>query len=132
VIVSRRPGCLVGLGTAIGIVAGCAVMIFSFGPAITILFLRPRWRAGLRYDALDSGEADIGLVTSGLLAPADFPALLAGDPTRTTLMLDWSPSEFSRLRLQYAWDEARDDGDTDRQLQLQYLFGIGAHGAHKY
>jgi hypothetical protein len=93
---------------------------------------RPRWRAGLRYDALDSGEADIGLVTSSLLAPADFPALLAGDPTRTTLMLDWSPSEFSRLRLQYAWDEARDDGDADRQLQLQYLFGIGAHGAHKY
>jgi hypothetical protein len=93
---------------------------------------RPRWRAGLRYDALDSRDADIGLVDSGLLTPADFPALLAGDPTRTTLMLDWSPSEFSRLRLQYAWDEARDDGDTDRQLQLQYLFGIGAHGAHKY
>jgi hypothetical protein len=45
VIVSRRPGCLVGIGTAIGIIAGCAVMIFSFGPAIAILFLRPRWRA---------------------------------------------------------------------------------------
>jgi hypothetical protein len=45
VIVTRRPGCLVGLGTAIGIIAGCAVMIFSFGPAIAILFLRPRWRA---------------------------------------------------------------------------------------
>jgi hypothetical protein len=47
-------------------------------------------------------------------------------------MLDWNPSEFSRLRLQYAWDEVRDDGETDRQLQLQYLYGIGAHGAHKY
>ena len=93
---------------------------------------RPRWRAGLRYDALDSGDTDIGLVTSGVLAPGDFPALLSGDPTRTTLMIDWNPSEFSRLRLQYAWDQARDDGDTDRQLQLQYLYGIGAHGAHKY
>ena len=93
---------------------------------------RPRWRAGLRYDSLDSGDTDIGLVNSGVLTPADFPTLLAGDPTRTTLMLDWSPSEFSRWRLQYAWDEARDDGDTDRQLQLQYLIGIGAHGAHKY
>ena len=51
---------------------------------------------------------------------------------RTTVMLDWNPSEFSRWRLQYAWDEARDDGDTDQQLSLQYLFGIGAHGAHKY
>jgi hypothetical protein len=47
VIVSRRPGCLVGIGTALGIIAGCAVMIFSFGPAIVILFLRPRWRAEL-------------------------------------------------------------------------------------
>jgi hypothetical protein len=92
----------------------------------------PRWRAGLRYDALDSGNPAIGLVTSGSLAAADFPALLAGDPSRTTVMVDWNPSEFSRWRLQYAWDEARDDGDTDRQLSLQYLFGIGAHGAHKY
>jgi hypothetical protein len=93
---------------------------------------RPRWRAGIRYDALDSGTADIGLVTSGALTAGDFPALLTGDPARTTLMLDWNPSEFTRLRLQYAWDEARDDGDTDRQLVLQYLYGIGAHGAHKY
>ncbi|HEU4517539.1 MAG TPA: hypothetical protein VFR77_09575 [Steroidobacteraceae bacterium] len=93
---------------------------------------RPRWRAGIRYDALDSGDPAIGLVSSGVLAPADFPALLPGDPSRTTLMVDWNPSEFSRLRLQYAWDEARDTGDTDRQLFLQYLYGIGAHGAHKY
>jgi hypothetical protein len=93
---------------------------------------RPRWRAGLRYDALDSSTPTIGLVTSGVLPSEAFPALLSGDPTRTTLMIDWNPSEFSRWRLQYAWDEARDDGATDRQLQLQYLYGIGAHGAHKY
>jgi len=92
----------------------------------------PRWRAGLRYDALDSGNPRIGLVDSGALPVGAFPALLAGDPTRTTVMLDWNLSEFSRWRLQYAWDEARDDGDRDEQLVLQYLFGIGAHGAHKY
>src|SRR5688572_5818511 len=92
----------------------------------------PRWRAGLRYDALDSGNPEIGLVTSGTLPDEAFPALLAGDPSRTTVMMDWNPSEFSRWRLQYAWDAARDDGETDRQLSLQYLFGIGAHGAHKY
>jgi hypothetical protein len=92
----------------------------------------PQWRAGLRYDALESGNPTIGQVASGSLAAADFPALMAGDPSRTTVMVDWNPSEFSRWRLQYAWDEARDDGDTDRQLSLQYLFGIGAHGAHKY
>jgi hypothetical protein len=93
---------------------------------------RPRWRAGLRYDALDAGDTDIGLVTSGALTAGDFPMLHSGDPTRTTLMLDWNPSEFTRLRLQVAWDEARDDGDADRQFVLQYLYGIGAHGAHKY
>ncbi len=93
---------------------------------------RPRWRAGLRYDALDSGNPQIALVTSGALSAADFPGLLSGDPTRTSLMLDWNPSEFSRLRVQYAWDDARDGGDTDQQLFLQYLYGIGAHGAHKY
>jgi hypothetical protein len=93
---------------------------------------QPRWRAGLRYDALASGDTGIGLVTSAALTPGDFPALLSGDPTRTTLMIDWNPSEFTRLRLQYAWDDARDAGDTDRQLFLQYLYGIGAHGAHKY
>jgi hypothetical protein len=92
----------------------------------------PRWRAGLRYDALDSGNSVIGLVDSGALPVDAFPALLAGDPSRTTVMLDWNPSEFSRWRLQYAWDEARDDGDRDEQLVLQYLFGIGAHGAHRY
>jgi len=93
---------------------------------------RPRWRAGLRYDSLDSGTPDIGLVISGALTADDFPALLPGDPSRTTVMVDWSPSEFSRWRLQYAWDDARDDGDEDRQVYLQYLLGIGAHGAHKY
>ena len=93
---------------------------------------RPRWRAGLRYDSLDSGNPRIALVTSGALPADAFPSLLPGNPARTTVMFDWNPSEFSRWRLQYAWDEARDDGDTDRQLNLQYLFGIGAHGAHKY
>jgi hypothetical protein len=47
-------------------------------------------------------------------------------------MLDWNPSEFSRLRAQYAWDDARDAGARDQQFRLQYIYGIGAHGAHKY
>jgi hypothetical protein len=93
---------------------------------------RPRWRAGVRYDSLDSGTTRIGLVDTGVLSPESFPALLVGDPERVSLMLDWSPSEFSRLRAQYAWDEARDDGERDRQFRLQYIYGIGAHAAHKY
>jgi hypothetical protein len=46
-------------------------------------------------------------------------------------MLDWNLSEFSRLRAQLAWDQARAAG-SDRQWQLQYIFSLGAHGAHKF
>jgi hypothetical protein len=92
----------------------------------------PRWRAGLRYDALDSGSPDIALVTSGVLLPESFPALRPADPERISIMVDWNPSEFSRLRAQYDWDDARAEGDRDRAFRLQYVYGIGAHGAHKY
>jgi hypothetical protein len=92
----------------------------------------PRWRAGVRYDSLDSGSPEIGLVDSGPLSPEAFPALLPASPDRISAMLDWNASEFSRLRVQYSWDDARDAGKRDRQLFLQYLYGIGAHGAHKY
>ncbi|MDH5176801.1 MAG: hypothetical protein OEX15_09065 [Gammaproteobacteria bacterium] len=90
-----------------------------------------RWRVGLRYDALDSGSTHIGLVQDGTLLDSDFPLLLPASPSRVTTMIDFSPSEFSRLRAQYAWDDAR-DAETDRQLLLQYIYAIGAHGAHKF
>lgn len=90
-----------------------------------------RWRAGLRYDSMSSGTPSIGLVNAGVLPLADFPALLPATPTRTSVMIDWSLSEFSRLRAQYAWDEAR-VRELDRQFLLQYIFAIGAHGAHKF
>jgi len=91
----------------------------------------PRWRVGLRYDEMDSGSTRIGLVRSGELLATDFPLLLPGSPSRVTTMVDWSPSEFSRLRAQYSWDDAR-DADTDQQLLIQYIYAIGAHGAHKF
>jgi hypothetical protein len=50
IIVSRRPGCLVGLGTMLGIAAGLCVMFVSFGPMIFLLFLRPRHRAEMGAD----------------------------------------------------------------------------------
>ena len=40
-------------------------------------------------------------------------------------------SEFSRLRAQYAWDNAR-DAATDEQFFLQYVYSLGVHGAHKF
>ena len=91
----------------------------------------PRWRAGYRYDRLNSGTTTLGLVESGALGAADFPVLGNYRPTRHTLMADWSPTEFSRVRLQWARDQSR-LGATDNQVLLQYIMSMGAHGAHKF
>ncbi|MBV9697373.1 MAG: hypothetical protein JO005_10635 [Gammaproteobacteria bacterium] len=90
-----------------------------------------RWRAGVRYDSLSSGTPYLGLVGSGVLPASAFPTLRSASPERATVMVDLSLSEFSRLRAQYALDEARFSGH-DRQLILQYILSIGAHGAHKF
>jgi hypothetical protein len=93
----------------------------------------PRWRVGYRYDRLNFGTVSNGIVANGLgPVAADFPLLMTEHrPTRNTMMLDYSPSEFSRLRLQFASDRSR-LGATDRQLVLQYVHSLGAHGAHKF
>jgi hypothetical protein len=46
-------------------------------------------------------------------------------------MLDWSGTEFSRIRLQLAEDKSRADV-TDRQVLVQYILSLGAHGAHRF
>jgi hypothetical protein len=84
----------------------------------------PRWRVGLRTERLDPGTPDYGL-------NAPFFADTGYRPGKNTVMVDFSPSEFSRLRLQLARDRAR-EGITDNQLFLQYQMSLGAHGAHSY
>lgn len=84
----------------------------------------PNWRIGLRADRLETGTIDYGLNNGNLLRPEYAPA-------RTSLMLDFNPSEFSRFRLQLGQDRSR-QGQTDNQLILQYQMSLGAHGAHKY
>src|SRR2546423_3701413 len=87
----------------------------------------PMWRVGYRYDRLNSGTAGF----SSPLTAADFPILAAYNPTRHTVMVDWSPSEFSRIRLQAASDKSRSDV-TDHQVFLQYIVSLGAHRAPKF
>jgi hypothetical protein len=87
----------------------------------------PRWRFGARIDQLsgdDPGAAWIGTPV--------YPA--GSDPRRYSLMADWSNSEFSRLRFQYTYDSAGEGAgeETDNQFGLQYIFSIGAHGAHTF
>jgi len=91
----------------------------------------PRWRFGARYDSLDSGNTKIGLVQEGILPADDFSLLMPGSPTRTTIMFDFNPSEFTRIRAQYAWDDAS-AGPTDDEFFLQYIYSMGAHGAHNF
>lgn len=90
----------------------------------------PGWRVGLRYDSLDSGTLRLRSL-DGVLRKADFPTLASFDPDRSSVMLDYSPTEFSRLRLQYAHDHSA-PGASDQQLYLQYLMSLGAHGAHQF
>ncbi|HET6592684.1 MAG TPA: hypothetical protein VFG48_07190, partial [Xanthomonadales bacterium] len=83
----------------------------------------PRWRFGARLDRL-SGD-DPGSFWAGTpLYPG------TSDPARYSLMVDWSNSEFSRLRFQYNHDSATEQ--SDNQFGLQYIFSIGAHGAHSF
>ena len=84
----------------------------------------PQWRTGLRYDQLDSGSVDYGVNAASLANRGD-------DPRRVSWMLDYNPSEFSRIRLQLARDESRQEA-ADNQLFIQYQMSLGAHGAHKY
>ncbi|MDO8351019.1 MAG: hypothetical protein Q7S94_07690, partial [Gallionella sp.] len=86
----------------------------------------PHWRSGLRYDRLAPGTASVGALNAGnIISNYGF------QPTRTSLMLDYSPSEFSRLRLQLARDNSR-QGRPDNQFFVQYIMSLGAHGAHQY
>jgi hypothetical protein len=84
----------------------------------------PYWRAGLRYDQLDSGNADYASNNGNIVGDGY-------NPSRVSMMLDYSPSEFSRIRLQVAQDKSREDA-TDNQIFIQYIMNLGAHGAHKF
>ena len=89
----------------------------------------PGWRVGLRHDRLRSGTPSIASADG--VGAANFAALERYNPRRNTVMLDYAPTEFSRLRLQVAQDRSR-PGGVDRQWFLQYIMSLGAHGAHGY
>jgi len=82
----------------------------------------PLWRAGIRHDRVATNNG-AGMAGTELEDPGR-------SAYRNSMMLDWSPSEYSRLRLQYTNDKVF--AESDSQWYLQYLMSIGAHGAHQF
>jgi hypothetical protein len=61
-------------------------------------------------------------------------SLVNGSSRKFSGMVDFTPTEFSRLRLQYnngsyATDEGRLHGS---EIFFQWMVSIGAHGAHSF
>ncbi|MGD9841539.1 MAG: porin [Steroidobacteraceae bacterium] len=84
----------------------------------------PHWRVGLRTERLNAGTPAYGVNAAAL-------AINGEQPRKHTAMFDFSPSEFSRMRLQFARDYSRGTV-ADNQVLLQYQMSLGAHGAHNY
>jgi hypothetical protein len=80
--------------------------------------VKPRLVLGLRGEAA-TGDA------------AAFTADLRTLRYRLSPNVTWYPSEFSKIRLQYNYDNRETVGD-DHSLWLQFEFIMGAHAAHKF
>lgn len=85
----------------------------------------PRWRGGLRWDQV------------GITNDSDFPDGTSSsyeDSYRIAGMLDFTPTEFSRIRLQVNQGEYMlDSGEQDVwEVFMQLMVSLGTHGAHKF
>ncbi len=84
-----------------------------------------RWRAGVQYNLINKNDVKKNGVKDDL--SNNLPAYYA--------MLEYSPTEFSRIRFQVGQNRAFfHDGkrETVNEFILQFNFAIGAHGAHPF
>lgn len=91
---------------------------------VQALYKSGRWKLGARYDALDLFQDDY--ILSG--AAQGF----GNAPWRATAAIEYDPTEFSRLRLQYNHDKASGTDEVNHEVYLQLVLGIGAHSAHPF
>ena len=83
-----------------------------------------RWQAGLRYDVVGLTNKAAGTFSNTF-----------DSSDRWTTTLTWTPTEFSRFRLQYSRSDlvlqsgVREEFDA---FWLQFLMSLGAHGAHDF
>lgn len=80
--------------------------------------IKPRIVAGIRAD-WSTGDN------------AGFDSQLRADRFRLTPNVTWYPTEFSKFRVQYNYDDRRGIG-KDHSLWFQFEFLLGAHAAHKF
>ena len=80
--------------------------------------IKPRIVAGLRSD-WSTGD------------PAAFESDVRVDRFRLSPNFTWYPTEFSKFRVQYNYDDRKGLG-TDHSLWFQFEFLIGAHASHKF
>ena len=83
------------------------------------------WAAGARYDAIVQNDTDMSA----------YAGIDTGNLDRTTVMLQYKPFEFSRLRLQYSYDRSKiiDGARKDiNEVMLNLTIEAGSHGAHAY
>jgi len=95
----------------------------------------PAWRVGLRYDQLSADNTITDFVDGGIdedeFLEESGLGVEGDDPTKSSLMVDYIPSHFSRIRMQYS---KLDGGhsDTNDMIILQYTMSLGSHGAHTF
>ena len=84
-----------------------------------------RWNSGFRFDFVNSDN-------NSFVPPPGEEGLF---PTRKELryawMLTFNPTEFSRIRLQYEFDDPSFRSSYNA-VYLQFEYSIGAHGAHPF
>lgn len=91
------------------------------------------WRSGIRYGEIEPDNQFEELESNGIDLDEFLEETELGSKDSTkrhSLMVEYNPSEFSRIRLQYNhrdWGENRDE-----VWVLQYNMSLGSHGAHSY
>ena len=80
--------------------------------------IKPRVVAGLRGEFTGGDDAAFG-------------SALRADRVRLSPNLTWYPTEFSKVRLQYNYDDRKGIG-RDQSVWFQFEFLLGAHAAHKF
>lgn len=80
--------------------------------------IKPRIVAGLRGEFANGDDAT-------------FASKLRRDRVRVSPNFTWYPTEFSKFRVQYNYEDRKGIG-TDHSLWFQFEFLLGAHAAHKF